>query len=232
VGGTGPPGREIELRRHPDGALVWHGGAYGEYRVDPAGRDATCGRPEHDTVDWQRMVVGQVLPLSALLQGIEVLHASAAVLDGAAVALTGPSGAGKSTLLSALLARGAGFLADDVAALEPDGGAVRVHPGIAVVRLDDQGHALDIDVPPEPAPLGTVVFLEPVAAGAQPVAAELPAEDPRPLLAAAFNRTLLGAERFAMQLDVCARVAASARLVRVTVPRGGEPAVVLAALGL
>jgi hypothetical protein len=191
-----------------------------------------CGRPEDEAADWQRMLVGQVLPLAALLQGLEVLHASAAVVDGAAVALTGASGAGKSTLLSALLARGAAFLADDVAALEADGSVVRVHPGTAVVHLHEHGHVLDVDAAPAPAALGTVAFLEPVAAGAAAVAAELPAEDPRPLLAAAFNRSLLGGERFAMQLDVCARVAATARLVRVTVPRGGDPGAVLAALGL
>ncbi len=211
---------------------MWHGGPYGTYRVDPDGRGATCGLPDSD-IDWQRMLAGQVLPLAALLQGIEVLHASAVAIEGTALAITGPSGAGKSTLLHALLARGAGFLADDVAALEIVGDEVRVHPGTAVVNLRESTGERRVDVhAAAAAPLRRLLFLEPVAAGARIAVTKLAPEDPRPLLAASFNRSLLGPQRFALQLDVCSRVAATAQLVRITVPRGAPPGAVLDAASL
>jgi hypothetical protein len=51
------------------------------------------------------------------LRGYEVLHASAALIGGAAVAFIGPSGAGKSTIAAALALRGFGVIAEDVVAI-------------------------------------------------------------------------------------------------------------------
>ena len=60
-----------------------------------------------------------------------MLHASAVVLDGAAVAFTAPSGTGKSTLAAHLVAAGASFLTDDVLALDDRNGVVEAHSGPA-----------------------------------------------------------------------------------------------------
>ena len=47
---------------------------------------------------WQRFLVGQVLPFAALLQGLEVFHASAVVLGDRVVAIVGGSGGGKTSV--------------------------------------------------------------------------------------------------------------------------------------
>src|SRR5262249_37777024 len=79
---------------------------------------------------WQRLLVAQALPFAAVLQGLEVLHASAVATGPGAVALAGPSGSGKTSVALELCRRGARFLADDVVALEP-GADLSVHPGTA-----------------------------------------------------------------------------------------------------
>ena len=53
-----------------------------------------------------------------LLRGLVCLHASAIVVDGAAIALVGPAGAGKSTTAAAFSARGFSVLAEDVVTLD------------------------------------------------------------------------------------------------------------------
>ena len=83
---------------------------------------------------WQRFVAGQVLPTAAVLNGFEVLHASAVAIRGACVLLVAGSGTGKTTLALELVARGATFIADDVAALELRDGDLLVHPGPAAVN--------------------------------------------------------------------------------------------------
>jgi HPr kinase/phosphorylase len=51
-----------------------------------------------------------------------ILHASCVAFGGRAALLTGPAGSGKSALALALMARGAGLVADDRTALHADGG--------------------------------------------------------------------------------------------------------------
>ena len=81
-----------------------------------------------------------MLPFAALLQGLEVFHASAVVQGGEAIALLGPSRAGKTSLALELCARGASFLADDVLALETREDALFAHPGspVAGVALEHE----------------------------------------------------------------------------------------------
>jgi hypothetical protein len=57
-----------------------------------------------------------------------LVHASAAVVDGIAVVMPGPMGAGKSTLVAALVQSGAGYLTDEVVAIDPASGRVRPYP--------------------------------------------------------------------------------------------------------
>ena len=63
-------------------------------------------------------------------RGHEVLHASAALIDDAAVAFIGPSGAGKSTIAAMLALRGFRIIAEDVVAILDRGerfGVVSAH---------------------------------------------------------------------------------------------------------
>jgi hypothetical protein len=90
--------------------------------------------------------------LHHLLNGRIVLHGSAVVIDGTAVATIGPSGAGKSTTAAALVDRGAALLADDVVAIEDTDGRLTVLATEAHVRLKDQGASAtgrkDLAAPP------------------------------------------------------------------------------------
>ena len=56
------------------------------------------------------------------------VHAAAASFGHQAVILPGPMGAGKSTLVAGLMARGATYLTDEVAALDPATGLVLPYP--------------------------------------------------------------------------------------------------------
>ncbi len=84
---------------------------------------------------WQRLLTAQALPVAALLQGLELFHASAVQLHGRVLAFAGASGAGKTSLAAQLLLAGATFVADDVLAVEPEGEVVIVHPGPALMNL-------------------------------------------------------------------------------------------------
>ena len=80
-------------------------------------------------------LLGQVLSFSLLSFGYEPLHATAVVVDGAAIAFLGDCGDGKSTLAAAFLARGYPLLTDDVLALEFDRDRVIAHAGPARLKL-------------------------------------------------------------------------------------------------
>jgi hypothetical protein len=67
-------------------------------------------------------VIDQIVPHLLRLDGDVVLHASAVVVDGQALAFLGPSGIGKSSLAGGFVAAGTDLLADDFVPLrEQDG---------------------------------------------------------------------------------------------------------------
>ncbi len=125
---------QIEADREA-GYLIW-GPAYGRHILSADGTRLLCAPAGCAAAAWQRLLVAQVLPFAALLRGLEVLHASAVVHEGRAVALLGPSRAGKTSLALELCRRGASFLADDVLALERAGEQLLGHPGTPVAGVD------------------------------------------------------------------------------------------------
>jgi hypothetical protein len=64
-----------------------------------------------------------------------LVHAAGAVLDGGALIFPGPMGAGKSTLVASLVRAGAGYLTDEVVALDPLTQHVQPYP--KYLALDD-----------------------------------------------------------------------------------------------
>jgi hypothetical protein len=184
---------------------------------------------------WQRLLIAQILPFAALLHGLEVFHASAAVLDGHALAFVGPSGAGKTSVALELCRLGADFLADDVLALEIRDGELLAHPGTQIAGLDhaearrlerageprsekvvavnDRELLLRMRGGAEPAPLAALFFLDRRSDGPPSPRFE-PVGDAQPLLGATFNFVLATPERLRGLLEVCA-LAAQCRVERI-----------------
>lgn len=108
---------------------------FGRYAVSLDGREAACETDAVTLERTERFLFAQVLPLAAVLHGLDVIHAAAVAWDGGVVALVGPSGAGKTTLATRLVARGAAFVTDDALALELTEEGIVAHPGPPFVAL-------------------------------------------------------------------------------------------------
>lgn len=80
-------------------------------------------------------ILGSCMSLILHARGKLVLHGSAVVIDGGAVAIVGPHGFGKSTLAATLASRGHPFLTDDLLAIDLGGDDPRVLPGPARSKL-------------------------------------------------------------------------------------------------
>lgn len=70
--------------------------------------------------------------------GIEVIHASAVVVDGHGVAFSGPSGSGKSTLALAVGTNGHGIIADDCIVVE----GTTAHAVYSRAKVDDRAQTM------------------------------------------------------------------------------------------
>lgn len=137
------PDRKIcfTVDRNTDHYRLWFEGC-GRYIVAGDGTTIGCER-EGISPDLQdRFLFAQVLPLAAVLQGFELIHASAICGQQGVAAITGASGAGKTSLASRLVLRGAGFVTDDVLALEARHDAPIVHPGPAFMAVPNQDRSL------------------------------------------------------------------------------------------
>ncbi len=83
-----------------------------------------------------------VLPMALHARGMEVLHASAVLMDHRVVALCAVSGTGKSTIAYGLSQRGYQVWADDALALEISGPCIRSAPLPFEVRLREASTSL------------------------------------------------------------------------------------------
>ena len=91
------------------------------------------GRTPLTTV--RHLALDQALPLVLAHRGNTVLHASAFVHDGGAVALLGPAGAGKSTLTASFGTDGAAIIADDAVVLRQRGDVLVTLPAYPGLRV-------------------------------------------------------------------------------------------------
>lgn len=243
-----PRGAElISDQRQPDGTVnfqietsseagykIW-GPRYGVNVLSNDGRRLRAAAGAGGMQAWQRLLIAQVLPFAALLCDLEVLHASAVVIDEGAVVFIGQSGAGKTSLALALCHRGASFLTDDVLALERVNGGLLGHPGTPVAGIDlpeadrlrrlgggGEQEVLSVDsreqvarvpIAAEPAPLSALFFLDRRPDGPAQPRFEV-VTSPQMLLATTFNFVLTTPERLSGLLDVCA-LAARRRVERI-----------------
>ena len=107
-----------------------------EFVVDRDGREIWTTWLEPLTLeDTATYLLGPVMGFVLLLRGLVCLHASAIVVNGAAVALVGPAGAGMSTTAAAFAARGFSVLAEDVVTLDDVGDEFFVRPAYPCIRL-------------------------------------------------------------------------------------------------
>ncbi|UWQ21267.1 HPr kinase/phosphorylase [Jannaschia sp. W003] len=89
------------------------------------------------------------------------VHATAVVVDGAALLLCGPSGSGKSGLAAQMIAGGAGLIADDLCLVRRGVPPVVAAPPDAPAAMELRGLGL-VPVPLHPAaPLAAVLVLAP-----------------------------------------------------------------------
>ena len=213
---------------------IWAKG-FGRYAVSTDGTEVRCERGTVVEHAQERFLFAQVLPLAAVLRGFELLHASAVCLNGAAVAFAGPSGVGKTTLMSRLVVRGAGFLTDDVLALEQGADGPIAYPGPPYLAVLD-GDADQVDVAGR---IGRLVgtsdklnVVVPVGRGAFPLRAVYHLEsgpglqlEPigsdivRRLLASVFVPYFVTPERLQRQLEMAQLLGETVPQFRLQIPR-------------
>jgi hypothetical protein len=239
----------FRIESHPKaGYLLW-GPRYGAHRLSADGRHLICGLRGADDGEWQRLLVAQVLPFAAVLNGLEVFHASAVAIDGRAVAFAGRSRAGKTSVALELCRLGARFLSDDVLALESDGGVLVAHPGSPVAGVDhaevqrlrelestplqtvavnDRERLVRMRAAAAPAPLVALFFLDRREDGpAQPRFESI--ADAHTLLGATFNFVLAAPDRLRRLLETCA-LAADRRVERIVIGPSIDAAALAAAV--
>jgi hypothetical protein len=229
---------------HPKAGYRTDAPGYGRFLVSPDGLTVRCALSDGPRWRGYRPLFAQVLPMASALRGFGLLHASAAVVDGVALAFTGYSGAGKSTLALHLLEQGAELLADDVVALSPTGDGLLAHPGTSFTNVapeqlealtngrrpvfgpeigrSDKVHVSVDRFASAPAPLAALYVLDRRPDTPRLRFEPLTAVDPRLLLGASFLRHLEAPAWMAAQLDVCARISAGA-VVRVSAPVEMKP---------
>lgn len=224
-----PSGRRLlTIEEHPGAGYRLDAPGYGCYLVARHGERILCAPSDLPQWEWQAFLIGQTLPLAAVLQGLEAVHGSAVALNHHVIGLVAESQGGKSSLAVNLIRRGAAFVADDVLALERADGRILVHPGPAlasvrhaeaaaigpaalgrlgtVVGRDQHELRVAMEREPRPLDLAALYFIqrsedEP----ASPVRELEP--NPRLLLGNAFNGFVRTSARLVRQLDLYAQLA-------------------------
>lgn len=233
--------RVLTLHAHPSVGWRLDAPAYARWVVAADGR-RVAGGPVGATgvasAPTDGLLHAAALPLAATLQGIELLHATAVVVDGRAVLVAGPSGVGKSSVGAHLCAGGATFLADDAAGLDRSGGEVIVHPGPQTASLHAAEAArLGVDGGTPAAggklrvavsgaeshvQLGLVVFLERSTGGVIEIAPH-----DRPIdafLGTNFVPAVRGPARLKRLLDLAASLTAAVPVMRIRSPASAASA--------
>jgi hypothetical protein len=132
------PGRSIVISvdRARDGHLRVRYVDGAEFVIDEtASRIFGVSRGDLTLEDLVFYLQGPILGFVQRLRGAMCLHASAAVVNGAALAVVGHAGMGKSTSAAVFARRGLPVLTDDVLALRDNGTHFHVQPGLPRVLL-------------------------------------------------------------------------------------------------
>src|SRR5689334_11290490 len=234
----GAAGRATRTIDHdPDVGYRLYARHFGLALISAGGREVLCAPPGVAAWRWQRFLVGRVLPWAALVSGREVIHASAVRVGDRAVALLAPTGGGKTSLAARLVLGGAGFITDDVLAVELRDGGVLAHPGASIVAVRPAEKAalsrgdlrrlgrvlgtsgktyVAVDREHEPLPLGAVYVLTP---GDGPRIEDGGVGAPA-LLGSSFVSSVTTPARLERLLDVCSTIASGVPMFRAFVDSG------------
>lgn len=233
------PGRVgMTVDHHPSlGYRVW-ASRMGRHLVSLDGRHIVSALPRLSPWIWERLLFAQVLPLAATLHGLELLHASAVVLDGRTIAFSAPAGTGKTSVAAHLVAGGASLLTDDVLALELSNDMLLAHSGAPAFAVADaelqamtaEGQArLGIaigridkvifrsNVVPQARRLDALYFLD-RSPDVTLFAIERVDPDPIRALTQCFNTYVRSQDRVVTQLAVCERLVGSVPMFSVAIP--------------
>lgn len=134
-------GQAYTMHRLRDGSHRFVYGERASFHLSSDGRVLRCAVAELDAPAWQRLFLDTILWSCSLLQGFELLHASAVAWPEGAVALASTTGGGKTSLAAELVRRGGTLLCDDVLALDRVDGRLGGHPGPPVMNIPLTGPA-------------------------------------------------------------------------------------------
>ncbi|HKZ14488.1 MAG TPA: hypothetical protein VJL81_11660 [Solirubrobacterales bacterium] len=136
IGADGQGASLVEYRERDSGDVLIRTRSFGDHAIVQRGRLVLSSVAETETEGWQSYVLGQVLPLTASVQGLEIFHAGAVAVAGGVIAIAGPSEAGKSSLAAALIASGAAsFFTDDVLAVDAGAFGLAAYPGPTLIGV-------------------------------------------------------------------------------------------------
>jgi hypothetical protein len=229
---------EMVVHEHAKAGYLIELPPYGVYHVSADGLAVECAPPPVAWWEWQRMLIGQILPAVAALRGAEVLHASAVAVGGRAIAFAGDPGLGKSSLAVQMMLRGHRLLSEDVVAIRADPSRVLADPGARMLNLrEDESelvgagtltslgavvgrshgkvHTL-VDLEPQPLPFGALYLLE-RDEDAQPVFERVDSPTFADIFRNAFVVYIVRADRMITQLDLAARLARSVPVFRLRI---------------
>lgn len=229
----------MSVDAHPQLGYRIDAPGHGRFRVSADGSLIECAPALGPPWRWHRPFLAQALPLAASLRGMEVLHASAVVTGGSAIAFTGHSGAGKTSLAIHLVDQGASLLADDVVALSVQPHGLAAHPGVRFANVDEDQikaiplerrggfgdvigcsgklHILVNDLATQATPLRALYFLERRGTVAE-LEFEALSPDPRRILGATFMPHIVAPARLRAQLAVSSLIAADVAMFSLRVP--------------
>jgi hypothetical protein len=227
----------LEIFEDPELGILFEANVHGRYAIEQSHRRVLCAPADAAPWHWQRMLVGQILPLLSALHGFQVLHASAMAIDGRAIAVSGQPGTGKSTLALEFAMRGHDLLAEDVLALRIENGRALAEPGVALVNLRPseevermleatglpvlgRSHKIHVDLPRTASvlPLDALYLLEPAAAGGGVIEARPEPSLPE-LAQTSFVPYLERKEDLLRHLELSAVIARTVHVARVGVDR-------------
>ncbi len=218
------------------GDLLLDGGAVGLFHLAPDGSRLLYAAPDPGDPACARMLLDTALGTAALRRGYEGLHAAGVTIGGRLVAITADEGGGKTSLAAALLERGGELFSDDLLFLSQDRAAVLAHPGPALINLpcahdtappgeilatlgDEHWVALPRQAR-DPLALSLVVVLDRRPGAGDPETR--PERSPTAIIGHALDSGP-GPERLTRRLDVLARVAREAAIVRLTAGPAASP---------